>query len=172
MCPIRKKKREHGHKKGQHVPEKEEKVRARSQERLTCAREGRKSESTVTSKANMCPIRKKKREHGHKKGQHVPDKEEKARTRSQARPTCAPKGRKNESTVTRKANLCPKRKKKREHGHKQGQLVPQKEEKTRARSQARAICAREGRKSENTVTRKANMCPKRKKKREHGHKKG
>ncbi|MDQ0414794.1 hypothetical protein [Mesobacillus stamsii] len=145
------------------MPEKEEKARARSQERPTCARKGRESESTVTSKANMCPKRKKKREHGHKQGQHVPEKEEKVRARSQERPTCAREGRESENTVTRKANMCPRRKRKREHGHKKGQHVPAKEEKVRARSQERLTCAREGRKSESTVTRKANMCPKRKK---------
>ncbi|MBS8266552.1 hypothetical protein DYI25_19195 [Mesobacillus boroniphilus] len=122
MCPKRKRRHDFGHKRSQHVPEKEEEIRFRSQEEPTCARKGRGDTISVTRGANMCPKRKRKHDFGHKKRQHVPEKEEETRFRSQEEPTCVRKGRGVKISVTRGANMCPKRKRNHEYGHKQGEL--------------------------------------------------
>ncbi|MBT2644559.1 hypothetical protein J7I80_20295, partial [Bacillus sp. ISL-41] len=92
----------------QHVPEKEEDPRFRSQEEATCARKERGSTISVTRRGNMCPKRKRIHDFGHKTSQHVPEKEEDPRFRSQEKATCARKGRGSTISVTRGGNMCPK----------------------------------------------------------------
>jgi hypothetical protein len=65
MCPKRKKNHDFGNKQSQHVPEKEEDPGFRSQAEPTCARKGRGSGISDTSRANMCPKRKRSRDFGH-----------------------------------------------------------------------------------------------------------
>jgi hypothetical protein len=66
MCPKKKNPRHFGHKKPEHVPEKEKSPAFRSQEFGTCARKGKIPGISVTKSRNMCPKKRKPRHYGHK----------------------------------------------------------------------------------------------------------
>ena len=118
----------------------------------------------------MCSKREKKQEFGHKKSQHVPEKGEEAGVRSQEEPTCARKGRGSRISVTRRANMCPKRERKQDFGHKKSQHVPEKGEEAGVRSQEEPTCARKGRGSRSSVTSKAHQSEKQREPQKYGHK--
>jgi hypothetical protein len=68
--------------------------------------------------------------------------------------------------------MCPSRKRIRDFGHKQSQHVLEKEEDSEFRSQAEPTCARKRRGFGISVTSRANMCPKTKRIRDFGNKRG
>jgi hypothetical protein len=83
MCPKKRKPRHFGHKKPEHVPEKVKTSALRSQEGETCARKSENLGITVTGSRNMCPKKRYPRHFGHKKAEHVPEKEKTPVFRSQ-----------------------------------------------------------------------------------------
>ncbi len=84
MCPKKRNPRHYGHKKLEHVPEKEKYQAFRSQEAGTCARKREIPGIMVTRSWNMCPKKKNPRHYGHKKLEHVPEKAVSSAIRSQA----------------------------------------------------------------------------------------
>lgn len=72
----------------------------------------------------MCPKKGDPQHHGHKKAKHEPEKEKTSAFRSQEAGTCARKRENPGISVTKRRNMCPKKKNSRQYGHKLTTLEP------------------------------------------------